>query len=67
MSGHLTLTSLVATYENHSCKQPAPVTDTSRVFTQKAVEMSSLTLQETLPSVTCYTLTETSTTAIRFG
>ena len=33
ISGHLTLASLVATYENHSCKQPAPVTDTSRVCT----------------------------------
>ena len=51
ISGHLTFTSLVATYENHSCKQPAAVTDTSRVFSyesfhciwQKAVAMSHLT------------------------
>ena len=37
-SGHLTNTFLVATYENHSRKRPAPVTDT--FFVHKDTQMS---------------------------
>ena len=37
-SGRLTITFLVATYENHSRKRPAPVTDT--FFVRKDTQMS---------------------------
>ncbi len=49
VGGHLSTTPLVATYENHSRKRPAPVTDT--FFTSRGCP---LTRASTVPKIIFY-------------